>query len=590
MRIIFTTANGPVREGDILDTVDNNRLHGPVTVTAVEVDHIRATTPDGFRSRIYGGDVEYYLGDSVRIITLPEVGYFNRITGHPLAVGDTVNGGTIAGVHDDILFVRPPEGEVMVVEVDPSIENLEAGIEIRVAPSETELSMGLPRILRNGKHWVQTPDGDIPADESVWLDGRYRRVAQCHILRGLEQRLITNTGGCLRLPCGRWAYERECVRLTAGARTGNTVHFMDAAPTMDQQVVLRTEARSVRDGAGTPLLYYRLPDGVVELDGQYCYEWDLVEDIVNGGTLHVSDTVEIPEGRVSRLWAEDNCRYCYECSRWFIPEDGECECQRCREGARTRIRNYSNQTACDLRPERGVPIKFGIELEVGCDRGFSQDRCAEVMADALDSSGTPITEYAVFKHDGSLADCNGFEIVTRPDCPSVHKRIWEVALSDPKVPRHMSSFNNGKCGIHIHVSRAPLSELWVGRLLVLVNDPANRALMRTIAGRNGNTYTVYDDNKKLRHGRWGCSLSRYESLNTGRRNTIEFRMFRGTLYKSSFLKNIEFVQAALEFTRPAARSLRDVNQPSAFLDFVSKSRKDYPNLFQFLVNKQLCKK
>ena len=309
-----------------------------------------------------------------------------------------------------------------------------------------------------------------------------------------------------------------------------------------------------------------------------------------GDIVHVSRTVSLDNGDlISTEWAEANCRRCDECGVWFETfGESQCECPRCRRNARVRIRNYTNRAAGCFTPEKNVPIKFGIELEVGCDRGYGRSDCAAVMAEAIDKSGTNIEQYAIFKEDGSLSSCDGFEIVTRPDCPSVHKRIWDVTLSDPLVTKHMSSFNNGKCGIHIHVSRAPLTELWIGRLLVLVNSPSNRPMIHKIAGRGANDYTRYYD-KKLSDGK-GQGIERYEALNIGGSETIEFRVFRGTLNHDSFLKNIEFVEAALEFTRPHTRSLREMDTPKPFLDFVSKERKLYPHLYAFLRARDLISK
>jgi hypothetical protein len=292
---------------------------------------------------------------------------------------------------------------------------------------------------------------------------------------------------------------------------------------------------------------------------------------------------------VSLAWARDHARRCDECGVWFeTGGESQCECPRCRRNSRTRIRNYSSRAAGSFTPEQDIPLKFGIELEVGCDRGFPRNECAGVMADAIDSSGTSVEGYAVFKEDGSISQCDGYEIVTRPDSPAVHKRIWDAVLSDPLVPKYMSSFNNGRCGIHIHVSRAPLTELWIGRLLVLVNSPANRPMIHKIAGRGANDYTRYYE-KKLSDGK-GHGIERYEALNIGGSETIEFRVFRGTLNHDSFLKNIEFVEAALEFTRPHTRSLREMDTPASFLDFVSKERKLYPYLFRFLVARDLLPK
>jgi hypothetical protein len=273
---------------------------------------------------------------------------------------------------------------------------------------------------------------------------------------------------------------------------------------------------------------------------------------------------------------------CEECGAWVLNEFiSGCDCLLCTANSRTRIRSYNNGSANSFTPEEDIPIKFGIELEVGSDKGYSTESCAQTMADAL-SDKEDFTKYGVFKHDGSI-ECGGFEIVTRPDSPAVHKRIWSKALVDPEVRKKMSSWSNGYCGMHIHVSREPLSALWIGRILGTVNSPEMAELVTTVAGRGSVRYAQRMD-KKLTSGKSRCG-DRYEAVNTTGDRTIEFRIFRGTLDPRGFLRNVEFVEAVLAFTRPASVSLRMVGKLSAFVEFVSKSRKSYPTLFEFLTVK-----
>jgi hypothetical protein len=278
----------------------------------------------------------------------------------------------------------------------------------------------------------------------------------------------------------------------------------------------------------------------------------------------------------------DLAEYCETCGNWTLKEFiSNYECSICAVGSRTRIRSYNSGAANSLVPEEDIPLKFGIELEVGCDKGFYSDACTTTMADAL-SDKEDFSKYGVFKHDGSI-QCGGFEIVTRPDSPAVHKRIWSKALAIPEVRQKMSSWTNTYCGMHIHVSRAPLSALWIGRILVTVNSPEMAELVTTVAGRGSVRYAQRMD-KRLTSGksRYG---DRYEAVNTTGDKTIEFRIFRGTLDPRGFIRNIEFVEAVLAFTRPASVSLREVGSLNAFVEFVSKSRKTYPVLFEFLTVK-----
>jgi len=279
----------------------------------------------------------------------------------------------------------------------------------------------------------------------------------------------------------------------------------------------------------------------------------------------------------SESWLNDNTFVCDSCDERYHNDDysSDGRCCNCDTEEDSRIRDYSCRDAADYRSERDVPIKFGIELEVEPKHG--ETSASLDVFDALLPD-----RYAIYKSDGSLSD-EGFEIVTRPDCPSVHKRVWDKVLADPRVGRTTESWKGGLCGIHIHVSRRPLSDLWVGRMIVFINSPTTATLIEKIAGRYNRGYCEIDHRKKLTDGKCGCGDSRYAALNTSGRRTIEFRIFRGTVNRERFLKNIEFVEAVLAYCRPAARSLRTIDDPDKFVAFVSSNRKSYPHLHKLLI-------
>ena len=91
----------------------------------------------------------------------------------------------------------------------------------------------------------------------------------------------------------------------------------------------------------------------------------------------------------------------------------------------------------------------------------------------------------------------------------------------------------------------------------------------------------------------GSTISRYfgegtahnrraDAMNVTNNTTIEFRMFRGTLYKEYFYKNIEFVHALVKFTGPAVHSIDESQNVMCFKDFVAKRKDVYPNLVKFM--------
>jgi hypothetical protein len=67
------------------------------------------------------------------------------------------------------------------------------------------------------------------------------------------------------------------------------------------------------------------------------------------------------------------------------------------------------------------------------------------------------------------------------------------------------------------------------------------------------------------------------------KNTIEVRIFRGTLKNNSFHKNFEFVHGVYEFCRDIAQNKNTVAGFKAFI----AGKKEYMNLNNFIAEKRL---
>ncbi len=255
-------------------------------------------------------------------------------------------------------------------------------------------------------------------------------------------------------------------------------------------------------------------------------------------------------------WCDDN----------NFNEDGQCEdC-----APSSLISNYSDKSANHMRSETKDRLRFGIELEVeGCT---SDEQAAEYVRTLLPDN------YCTLKHDGSLGEA-GVEIVTRPDSVAVHKRMWSAFFAD-SPGKALTSWSNGRCGMHIHVSRAALSDLQVGKMLCFLNEPDAVPFISKIAGRAPCDWCKVHK-KKISDLHHECD--RYTALNVTGSRTVEVRIFKGTLAERGFMKNLEFVQALVEFTSPASRSIAEATSHRAFCAWLP--RKSYPHLFQFLVSK-----
>lgn len=189
---------------------------------------------------------------------------------------------------------------------------------------------------------------------------------------------------------------------------------------------------------------------------------------------------------------------------------------------------------------------FGVELEV--DEGGECDDNAEIVINIANRDCDRI----YCKHDGSLND--GFEIVTHPMTLEYHVNSmpWS-AVMDKLLHMGYLSHQASTCGLHIHVNRTAFGETndeqdeCIGRLLYFFEKhwdellKFSRRTQRQLdrwAARYG-----YKDHPKemLEHVKKGASYGRYVCINLLNHDTIEFRIFRGTLKLNTLIATLQLV-------------------------------------------------
>ena len=191
------------------------------------------------------------------------------------------------------------------------------------------------------------------------------------------------------------------------------------------------------------------------------------------------------------------------------------------------------------------PRYFGVELEVD---GAGEDSCnaREAMKIANDNG-----EHAYCKHDGSLDD--GFEVVTHPMSLAYHMTSmpWEELLSCLKEQGY-TSHQARTCGLHCHISRLAFGDdkedqdAAIARILYFMEKHwdellkfsrrTQRQLDRWAAryGYKEKPGDILDHAKKGSMGRYGC-------VNLQCQDTIEFRIFRGTLKLNTLIATLQLV-------------------------------------------------
>jgi hypothetical protein len=155
------------------------------------------------------------------------------------------------------------------------------------------------------------------------------------------------------------------------------------------------------------------------------------------------------------------------------------------------------------------------------------------------------------KHDGSLDD-GGFEIVSHPETlKSIHKNIKLIEILKWLTKNDFDSEDeeNGKCGLHVHINKAILEDLDITKLRLFFK--VNEKQLQLFSKREGESnYAKFEkrDIKAIIHGE--SESDRYNAINlNSSRDTIELRLFRGSLDYERILSVLEFSDAIVRFVK-----------------------------------------
>ena len=259
--------------------------------------------------------------------------------------------------------------------------------------------------------------------------------------------------------------------------------------------------------------------------------------------------------------------YCERCGRYVYEddvhydEDGDPICPNCyeEEEENTVIHDYHYTSVPGYGmkflgiEERTKKCMMGVELEVESRDGnyFSErSRDAEEVIEAIGK------DHVVTCNDCSLND--GFEIISCPATLSHHRGTlhWEEGLRKLLELRYRSH-DGGHCGLHVHIDRQYFNgqdkdEVEAKFFLSFRN---NIEWIKLFSRRRNYEFCVpngYNDSEVQRIDKFIVppdkawvkdkkQRGRHCALNFNPRDTIEIRIFRGTLKYESFMATLEFV-------------------------------------------------
>ena len=220
---------------------------------------------------------------------------------------------------------------------------------------------------------------------------------------------------------------------------------------------------------------------------------------------------------------------------------------------------------------------FGVELEMEHKRDSATGQ--HDLATALGGCNGGLPDVAgryVLARDGSLNQ-TGVEIITNPYTLDYHRTTfgWDKILG-AVASIGKSGKGTDRCGMHVHMNRAAISALTLGKMLVFVNHPDNTGLIERIAQRRSDYARRVV--KRITEGK-ATSGQKYESLHITEK-TIECRLFRGNLRPERVLKNLEFCHSLVTYCSVAG--IKECQGFAGYIAWLAANRGSYKHLVKFL--------
>lgn len=245
--------------------------------------------------------------------------------------------------------------------------------------------------------------------------------------------------------------------------------------------------------------------------------------------------------------------------------------------------------------EHGQAIQVGFELE--CEQVRPNDECMTRDEVAGSLRGAFGDKLAGIEEDGSLDRRHGMEVVSSPMTLNYAMNKFGLAdLCGLLDEAGFDSHDRPKCGLHVHVGREQLGQrddtrdLAICKIMYIVDrfmsaDGVSGALDK-FSRRNG-AYGyckkpcagITDTDKRPQFlsktkAKAECG-DRYLALNLRNRNTIEFRLFKGTTNARTLAATLQLVDCicryAMTHTLPEVQSCKfgDIVRMSKYAEIYS---------------------
>ena len=305
--------------------------------------------------------------------------------------------------------------------------------------------------------------------------------------------------------------------------------------------------------------YCEETENLIEYDNNYycqdCFNEHFYTCDNCGDTIPYDDRIYVSNNYyICQDCFDNSYHYCNDCDTiihdddtyWY---DDYPHCSYCyNENHNTLIVGYHHtepfeffNTPNDKQPD----LYMGYELEI-------ENTNYNITNESLANFATDLK--AQFAEDSSIN--RGFEIISHPLSYEKHLEEYETTkqVFSDLISNGARGDETSTCGLHIHISRQPLKETTIPKILLFMENYKTELI--NFARRGSNHYTSfisdYDsyDMKKPKKQDYIKSLSylkkcnpntRYMALNLLPSKTIEFRLFKSTLNIETFYATLQFV-------------------------------------------------
>jgi hypothetical protein len=216
-------------------------------------------------------------------------------------------------------------------------------------------------------------------------------------------------------------------------------------------------------------------------------------------------------------------------------------------------------------PKEPKATLYGVELEACSD--YTPKEVITAQKDL----------FFILKQDGSISGSKSqkYEMVSVPASLRAHKRLWAEFFDKVDYRKFDVSKDTGN-GMHVHIDRKTFTKEHLNRFTWFIINPANQDFLFAVSERptkaNMHEWARVPDGvifqpSKVSASRIAIALNRNlrGAIHFKSDKTVEIRLFKGIVSYATVVKNLEFVDSVVEFTR--VTSLKNISL-SHYLDWL----------------------